>query len=261
MTNTKALAPFEVKASDTDSRTFEGLASTWELDLGGDVIHKGAFARTLREWKASGRIIPLIDQHNYFSVRHVLGKLLEAEERAEGLWTKWKVTEGQDGDELLHRLRGGMVDGLSIGYETVKADPETRDGETIRHLRDVNLIEVSAVIWGMNPGALVVRGSVKSLLDGVEPTALNDDDRRELRALASRIGSLLRPATDPAKAAAPPVGTDEPPPPDASPAESKAPAADTLTASDPEPTYRYADALRQRLLGLKLKCATATTGV
>ena len=274
MTETKALARFEMKAADDQTRTFEGLASTWDLDLGGDVIHKGAFAKTLRDWKSSGRVIPLIDQHNYFSVRSVLGKLVDARETDEGLWTKWKVTEGQDGDELLHRLRGGMVDGLSIGYETVSSEPETRAGVTVRHLKEVRLLEVSAVIWGMNPNALITRGSVKSLLDPLDPAQLNDEDKRELRALASRIGSLLRP-TDPAgKAAAPEVPEDDPSP-DASPA----PAADTHegTTTEEQPpqaadtpqettegkatadTYAYSDALMQRLLALKIK--RATTGV
>jgi uncharacterized protein len=249
MTQTKALAAFELKAADTETRTFEGLAATWDLDLGGDVIHKGAFAKSLKSWKASGRIIPLIDQHNYFSVRHVLGKLLDAEETDDGLRTRWKVTEGQDGDELLHRLRGGMVDGLSIGYETVDSEPETRGGQTVRHLKEINLVEVSAVIWGMNPGALINTHSVKSLLDGVEATALSDEDRKDLRALASKIGQLLRPATDPAKAAEPATAEKEVTPPDATPAA----AADSQAETKSEPEYAYTDALLHRIQRVRLQ--------
>lgn len=267
MIDTKAVTPFVVKAADPERRTFEGLASTWALDLGGDVIHKGAFADTLKEWRASGRIIPLLDQHNYWSViRDRLGKLVDAKETDEGLWTQWKVFETTAGNDLLALLREGGVDGLSIGFNVTRADWEENaesEERRIRHIRAVDLLEVSTVHWGMNPGALIDLDSVKALLRDVDPTTLTDERRKDLRALASRIGSLLRPTMDPAvkTVAAPPVGTDAPTPPDASPAELKAPAADTLTASDPEPTYRYADALRQRLLGLKLKCATATTGV
>ena len=181
MTETKAITPFELKSADSGARTFEGLSSTWDLDLGGDVIHKGAFKRTLHHWKQSGRVIPLIDQHNYGSVRSVLGKMLDAKETDDGLWTKWQVTEGTDGDEFMHRLRGGMVNGLSIGYEAVS--PE-KDSKGVRHLKELKLVEVSAVIWGMNPNALIHTNSVKSFL-----RTLSEEDRKELRALL-RDGEL-----------------------------------------------------------------------
>ena len=56
-------APFSLKAVDEGARTFKGLSSTWDEDLGGDVIHEGAFARTIDHFKASGRVIPLMDGH------------------------------------------------------------------------------------------------------------------------------------------------------------------------------------------------------
>lgn len=195
----KTAAPFQVKALDEAARTFEGLASTWDLDLGGDVIHKGAFARTLDNWKASGgrRVIPLIDQHRYSSTFDVLGKLVSAEETDEGLVAKFEVVPGDDGDRLLARLRGGFVNGLSIGYEAGRYDFEDMDRadgvkERVRHLREVKLYEVSAVIWGMNPGALVDPSSVKALLGGLSP-----EEKAELRAL------LTEPAPAPAEAPAP----------------------------------------------------------
>jgi HK97 family phage prohead protease len=167
----KAVATFAVKAADLAERTFEGLASTWEIDAGGDIVHRGAYARTLDHWRGSAgkRVIPLIDQHNYGSIRRVVGKLIEAEETDEGLRTKWQVVEGEDGDAVLARVKDGYVNGLSIGYETVKGDTEqiTVDGETtyIRHLRELKLYEVSLVIWGMNEGALIDTSSVKALLE------------------------------------------------------------------------------------------------
>ena len=52
---THSVTRFEFKAIATEKRQFTGLSSTWDLDLGGDLIEKGAYRRTLREWKASGR--------------------------------------------------------------------------------------------------------------------------------------------------------------------------------------------------------------
>src|SRR5688500_388089 len=106
---TKSLTPFAVKSVDEASRSFTGLASTWALDLGNDVIHAGAFARTLNAWRSGGKTIPLIDQHNYGSVRSVVGKMTEAAETGEGLVCTFQVIEGPDGDEIYRRIKGGFV--------------------------------------------------------------------------------------------------------------------------------------------------------
>ena len=207
----KALAPFAAKAVDTEARTFEGLASTWDLDLGGDIIHRGAFSRTLDHWRASGgkRVVPLIDQHRYDSAFHILGKMVDATETDEGLVTKFEVVPGDDGDRLLARISGGYLNGLSIGYQPV-GNPEYEtmeraDGvkESVRHLRELKLFEVSAVIWGMNPGALIDTHSVKSLLSGLSP-----EEKAELRALLSEPAPA--PTDAPADVAAKGIAPDDP---------------------------------------------------
>jgi len=190
----RAPTRFEVKETDEEQRTFRGLASTWDLDLGGDVIHRGAFKRTLDHWRRSGRVIPLLDQHNYGSVRAVVGKLIEARETADGLDAKFQVIDGPDGDEILRRIKGGFVDGLSIGYRAVKieepTDEERRKG-ILRHLKEIELREISVVIWPMNPNARLDVSSVKALLaKGAD--ALTDDELAELVALRDDIDALLK---------------------------------------------------------------------
>jgi HK97 family phage prohead protease len=182
MTHAHTFAPFEVKAADFESRTFEGLASTWDLDSGNDIIHKGAYKRTLSHWKsAAGRqVIPLVDQHNYGSIRSVLGKMVDGEETDVGLHTKWQVVPGNDGDELLHRLKGGFVTGLSIGYEAVgkpEYTEEDRDGRKVRvrHLKELKLYEVSAVVFPMTEGARLDPTSVKCLTDALRNGTLTDE--------------------------------------------------------------------------------------
>lgn len=181
---TKTAAPFEVKALDEEKRTFTGLASTWEEDLGGDVIHRGAFARTLEHWRRSGKVMPLIDQHNYGSIRSVIGKMTRAEETDRGLETSWEVIEGPDGDEALRRLKGGYVDSLSIGYEAVRWEIERPDGaepwESIRHIKEIKLYEVSVVIWPMNPGALIDASSMKELGAALKAGRITKEQLRAL---------------------------------------------------------------------------------
>lgn len=169
-----SLRPFEIKSVDTAAHTFEGLAATWDLDLGGDVIHKGAFAKTLTFWREKGFSIPLIDLHNYGSINDVLGSMIDAEEQDAGLWAKFEVDDGADGQKLLRHIERKRLNGLSIGYEPVA--PEFDDAG-IRHLREVKLAEVSPVIWPMNPGAVFDPSSVK----GYVPE-LTDDVIGELRA-------------------------------------------------------------------------------
>ena len=192
---------FEVKALDDEARTFSGLAATWDLDLGGDVIEPGAFKRTLKNWQRSKRVLPLLDSHNGHSVRSVVGKLLEAEEVTKGLDASFEVIDGPDGDEVFRRVKGGYVDGLSIGYSAVQVRyPETEDElatGVYRYLKEVKLHEVSVVLWPMNPEARIDTATAKALLMAAKDKTLTDDDLAELDGLAAEIDVLRRANTTP----------------------------------------------------------------
>lgn len=197
--NKSLVTRLELKEVDEESRTFSGLASTWDLDLGGDVIRMGAFKRTLKAWKKSKRPLPLLDSHNSFSsVRNVVGKLEEAEETDAGLEASFAVIDGPDGDEIFRRVKGGFVDGLSIGYNAVKvAYPETEEEQAsgvYRYLDEVKLREVSVVLFPMNEGARIDTSSMKAMIKGLfleGERELEDDEVEELKRLRDHITSLL----------------------------------------------------------------------
>ena len=186
---------FEVKELQEDGRSFSGLASTWDLDLGGDVIRPGAFKRTLNNWKTSKRVLPLLDSHNGGTVRAIVGKMTEAEETKEGLLSSFEVIEGPDGDEVYRRIKGGYVDGLSIGYYPVKvAYPETQEEQATgvyRYLDEVKLHEVSVCLWPMNPEARIDTATAKAALLAAKGRDLTDDERAELKALNAQLTALL----------------------------------------------------------------------
>jgi HK97 family phage prohead protease len=180
-TETKQLLTrrFQVKEIDTETRVFEGLAATYDLDLGGDIIKPGAFRQTLKDWRNGGRTLPLLDSHNHWSVRDAVGKLIDAKETDEGLWTKWRVVPGNDGDEILARLRPdddgqSFIDSMSIGYRPIKwefeeeADDDGRLMDRIRILKEIELHEVSLVLFPMNPGARVEPASVKDFVSTIK---------------------------------------------------------------------------------------------
>lgn len=213
---------FEIKADSVDdaARTFQGLASTWQLDLGNDQIHIGAFKRTLDHWKTSGRVIPLIDLHNSDSIKRVVGKLIAAEETADGLLCTFELLEDgdPDADAAWKRIKGRFITGLSIGYRAIRWEMEQPEGTTswwdqIRHLQEVELIEVSLVIWGMNEGALIDAGSVKGLFAALLGGNAVEEVRAQFLALDAgqkqQIRALLEdePTPDPA-----PNEGDTPPP-------------------------------------------------
>ena len=191
----KQVTRFEVKEVQEDGRSFTGMASTWDLDLGGDIIRPGAFKRTLNNWKTSKRVLPLLDSHNGGTVRAIVGKMTEAEETKEGLLSSFEVIEGPDGDEVYRRIKGGYVDGLSIGYQAVKvAYPETQEEQATgvyRYLDEVKLHEVSVCLWPMNPEARIDTATAKAALLAAKGRDLTDDERAELKALNAQLTALL----------------------------------------------------------------------
>jgi HK97 family phage prohead protease len=233
-TMTKTAAPFEVKSVDDGARTFRGLASTWDEDLGGDRIVRGAFRKTLSDWKASKGRKPifLMDQHDYWSIRSVLGKLVSAEETDAGLETEWSVIEGADGDEAMRRIRGGFITGMSIGYSAVKWETEKVAGgeewDVIRVLKEVKLYEVSLVIWPMNEGARVDTDSIKSLTAALRDGLLSKEQLEQIRSALPR----------------------------SEPSEEKEEPSDT-PAEDGAAHYEQTEALKMRCRLLKLRRAVA----
>lgn len=235
----RLVVPFEVKAAATDdsARTFEGILAVWDKDLGDDIIHKGAFKKTIAAWKKSKDALPLVNSHDHFDIFAAIGQALELEETDDGLWSKWEVIEGEDGDRVLARLRPSartkraVIGKMSIGYEPVKFDYERSDEARfgqIRHLREVDLKEGSLVMFPMAPGAVIDARSVKSFLDlaaRTEPSALSAETKTDLRKLAARIGNLLSPN----RKDEPPAPSPEPP----TPAPAAPPATPPATSPDP----------------------------
>lgn len=189
------------------TRKIRGLASTWDLDLDGDVIMKGAYARTIADWRRSGRIIPLVDQHDYSSVLNVLGKLTSAKETDVGLECEFDLLENDSAaTALLERVTGKFLNSFSIGYRVVDSDvpPEELQAHGVRRvIWELELLEVSVVIFPANPRALITSATAKAheltfeerkLLGRLTALKIRQHvriDPRDDRALSGRITRLL----------------------------------------------------------------------
>jgi HK97 family phage prohead protease len=130
--------------------TVEGYASLFgEIDQARDMVMRGAFATTLAA-RGINRI-PMLFQHD---PAEPVGVWLELREDHRGLYARGRlIPEVTRGRELLSLLRAGAIDGLSIGFRTVKGniDPRTR----VRRLLAVDLWEISIVTFPLLAGARV----------------------------------------------------------------------------------------------------------
>jgi HK97 family phage prohead protease len=133
--------------------TVEGYASLFgEIDQARDMVMPGAFAQTL---KLRGvRRIPMLFQHD---PAEPIGVWLELREDGRGLFARGRlIPEVTRGRELIALLKAGAIDGLSIGFRTVRGrvDPKSR----LRKLDQVDLWEISIVTFPLLAGARVRAG-------------------------------------------------------------------------------------------------------
>lgn len=144
---------FEVKEA-TEDGIVTGYASTFgNVDLGLDVVDKGAFKKTLRE----NLKVPVLADHD---PTKQVGWNLKGEEDATGLFVTGQllINEVQLAKERYalakKALEIGAKCGLSIGYMTIQASPDANNPR-IRHLKEVKLFEYSLVTFPMNVEAMV----------------------------------------------------------------------------------------------------------
>jgi uncharacterized protein len=181
--------PFEIKAVQEDG-VFDGFGSVFgNVDSYKEIVAPGAFAESLAQWKASGRLPPVLWQHRS---GEPIGPYLEMEERAQGLWVKGQllVDDVQRAKEARALMKAKAVNGLSIGFVTREDSYDRVTG--IRTLKKVDLWEVSVVTFPANPAAQI--SSVKSAIDGINSFAEAETFLREVGRLskADATGFIAR---------------------------------------------------------------------
>jgi HK97 family phage prohead protease len=131
---------FEVKA--TNNNEFEGYASVFDnIDSHRDVIEKGAFAKTIKENKR----VKILWQHDPWSP---IGKPIAMSEDSKGLHVKGKISETELGKQAIILMKDGVIDELSIGFNTIKDDWDSK--AQVRRIKEVKLWEFSPVTFASN---------------------------------------------------------------------------------------------------------------
>lgn len=143
-----------------ESGIFAGYgAVTGNLDDGGDIIEPGAFAETLKDWSR----VKIMLQHNYELLP--LGAPIDLGEDEHGLRVVAKISDTSTGRDVKTLIRDGVVKELSIGYD-IPPGGFNIDEHGIRHLTQIELLEISVVTWAMNDQALIT--DFKALGSGVQ---------------------------------------------------------------------------------------------
>ncbi len=157
---------------DAEGR-FAGYASVFGVqDESGDTVMPGAFGKSLAARRRDG--VRMLFQHD---PKEPVGVWESLAEDATGLAVEGRLTAGVPRSDALRRLiEAGAIDGLSIGFRTVRATRERGGGR--RRLLEIDLWEISIVSFPMLAAARIAPAAPAS-------------QRRLLRSLDAAI-TLLR---------------------------------------------------------------------
>lgn len=170
----------DLKRVESDG-SFSGYASVFNReDLGGDVVAPGAFAESLAKRGTSG--IKLLFQHD---ANQPLGVWTTLEEDSRGLYAEGRLMRSSvsKAREVHALMQAGALDGLSIGFRTVKSRRDRATG--VRRIQQVDLWEISIVTFPLLPEARIA--SVKA-----RPFAGSTPTERELERWLTRDAGLSR---------------------------------------------------------------------
>jgi HK97 family phage prohead protease len=167
---------FDGELALKDGAEICGYASLFgAADQGGDVVQRGAYGASLARLGHAGRGVKMLWQHD---PAQPIGIWDEVREDERGLFVRGRLLlEVRAAHEAHVLLQAGAIDGLSIGYRTLRA--EKAAGQRLLH--EIELWEVSLVTFPMLPEARV-QTSVSDEADLARTLAETFREARELLA-------------------------------------------------------------------------------
>lgn len=164
-----------------DAGEIEGYGSVFGVvDSYNEVVDKGAFAESL---KRHG-VPKLLLQHSSWMVG---GVWTEAREDEKGLYLKGKLNlDVQAAKEAYSLLKQGAINGLSIGFRTLKESIDKATG--VVHILECRLYEVSVVTFPANESATIssVKSAPSSIRDFEEFLREAGYSREDAKLIASK---------------------------------------------------------------------------
>jgi hypothetical protein len=189
----------------TEDGSFSGIASMYGIeDLGGDIIDRGAFTKTLQE----SPVVPILWQHKS---DEVVGEGALKEWQGKVLINGKLDLDDPTAQKAYQKLKKRLIKGLSIGFQTIKSTWENIEengaSKLIRHIQELKLWEVSIVTFPQLPQAQITR--VKAI-DADERVTRLEEQFLALSARSSTPASTVVPDPEPREAKEPPAVSIEP---------------------------------------------------
>lgn len=192
--------PTAVKNVD-EAGVFTAYVSIWDnVDSYGDVMRKGAFARTLEDWAVKGAPIPVLWSHRTDDPDMNIGHVLEAVEDHRGLKVRAQIDlESPKGQTVYRLMKGGRVREFSFAYSVTDGSAKSDDdGNSYYEIRSVDLFEVGPTPVGANPATelldLKARAAevVHQVKAGRVLSAANEEAVRDALGFAESIVTTLK---------------------------------------------------------------------
>jgi len=188
----------DIKVIDGTEGIVEAFVNTMGvIDADGDVIEPSAFDRSIE----NNLPLPVLQGHDQSKI---IGKVIDAKPvRMLGDEYKLHATmqinmEKQSGRDAFSDIQGDYVQRWSVGFNLNPDNVEmerTDSGDTIRRIKQLDLVEVSTVIRGASPDTLTIAAKSIEPLKQDEP-ALDTDDPVFDTELAQAELSLIRTQLD-----------------------------------------------------------------
>ena len=139
----------ELEVKDVDRK--EGIVSGYFAAFGikdsdGDIIHKGAFDRSIQDWMPKGRIKHLLNH----DPSKPLGKIIELKEDEYGLFYRSQIGKHDLGRDFIKMVESDLIKEHSIGFNDL-TPTDKRKGDGFMNITNVKLYEGSSLTsWGAN---------------------------------------------------------------------------------------------------------------
>lgn len=158
----------------------------------GDVVAKGAFTDTIKQWKDSGKVLPVMYMHKMDDPNYNIGAVEDMGEDDHGWWIRAKLDDDNPIAQRVHELiKAGRLSQMSFAFDVLdSSNIKLEDGRKARELRKVKVYEASVVPVGANQDTSIeaIKSAPEELKDG---QALSAANRAFLENLMSQMQNIV----------------------------------------------------------------------
>ena len=148
----KTLANSVQDVSESSRKVKVAISHMGSKDFDNDVIDHSAYNKTLGERGPKGaNLIWHLTDHNP-SLKSAIGKFSELYVEGDYLVGITNIPNTTWGNDVLEFYKSGHINQHSVGFRTIKQEPQDAGKNTEYNLiKEILLFEGSAVLWGANP--------------------------------------------------------------------------------------------------------------